>query len=166
MTIVIKKGNHSTFRMPELLFMSKEKSLDYYVIFDQSCAYDIGEDQDDVNKLFGIGYFPFHRWNSVRFGWRYSKDVDKIEILSYVYVNKVRYFEHICYVDFFNSYKFSISHISDLKVIFAVSEMNDGKVYRSEFLSKFRSFGYLLGPYFGGNKTAPHDIQLYMARIH
>jgi hypothetical protein len=160
--MVIKKNTHAPFRFPRLFSLSKSK-LECTVNFNSNCKYDIGEDQDDVNKLFGIGYFPFHRWNSIRFGWRYSKENDKIEILAYWYLNKVRNFKHICYVDLNREYDYSINLSKEEgKVYFSVSDLHSQSAFFEAVNINFqyRNFGYILKPYFGGNRKAPHDMNI------
>ena len=56
----------------------------YNVKFYPSCRYNIGEDQSDINKLFGLS-FGFHHNQSERIGWRYDRITDKIELLLYTY---------------------------------------------------------------------------------
>lgn len=151
--ITIKEGTHgSSFRIPKLLF--KPKQLSYNVEFTNSCRYNIGtDDQGDINKLFGIGYFPHHHNNSVRVGWQYDTASAKMNIWAYWYKNKQRQWAFLKSVDINTTHCFSIrmeneEHIIDL-----------GDVSFSIQIPP-RCVGYLLMPYFGGNQTAPHDIKI------
>ena len=66
----IHKGKHRAWPPVFGLFWKKEMSRDVY--FDLSAKYDLPGDADDedVNKLFGFGFFPSHHIESARFGWR------------------------------------------------------------------------------------------------
>lgn len=57
------------------------------VTFDTSCEYDSAAyNADDVNKLFGLSFgFGGVHHNSARFGWRWSKNDQCIELVAYVY---------------------------------------------------------------------------------
>jgi hypothetical protein len=60
MKYTFKKGNHRPNKLTFGLFVNK-KSVVRDVIFHDSCRYYLaGEDQYDVNKLFGLGYLWHH----------------------------------------------------------------------------------------------------------
>ncbi len=132
----------------------------YDVMFTDSCMYDIGkEDQGDINKLFGIAYWPHHHQNSVRFGWNYLKG-DEINIHAYWYRDGLRYSKYIGTVKIGMRHTFVLmpsvkSH--NLQVI------GRGIAYTVPVPGS--RYGYHLGPYFGGNKTAPHDITIMMEKL-
>jgi hypothetical protein len=107
----IKKGKHGNIHLPRIV--SPKKELKRQATFTDSCRYDIGDDQSDINKLYGIGFLPWHRKNSIRFGWRYVKETDKIEILAYWYINSTRYNESICFVDINQKCAYSIKWIGN-----------------------------------------------------
>lgn len=161
--MIIKRNTHAPFRLPRLLIDCQR--LAYKVKFDTSCVYNIGiQDQGDVNKLFGIGYFPHHHKNSMRFGWRYVIDLDAIELLAYYYVDGERNFKHIAFVP--------INHecicILDILEEGHILSVFDDNRRLGEFITSDpagNDVGYLLRPYFGGNQKAPHDICLTMKRI-
>lgn len=156
--MVIKKGTHAPFRLPELLL--DQQRLAAKVVFTNSCAYNIGiKDQADINKLFGIGYFPSHHKNSVRFGWRYVIELDAIEMFAYWYSNKERKSHHLCFVSLEKEhlYILNIMEIGHTLTIYDNTK-TIGSFVIGDVLG--RSFGYLLRPYFGGNQKAPHDIEI------
>lgn len=149
---IIKEGTHAPFRIPKLIL--NPYVLEHKVTFTESCRYDIGEDQTDINKLFGIGYFPFHHINSVRIGWAYNISTDTIKIYAYWYKNKERkwLFLRDLNIGQPNTFKISIrekEHVIFFNQSFGVSIDVPGQ-----------PIGYLLRPYFGGNKKAPHDITI------
>jgi hypothetical protein len=152
----IKKGWHYSIHLPCLLI--KPKQLSYDVEFTDSCRYDIGtEDQADINKLFGIGYFPSHHNKSVRIGWNYNIDTDKIELWAYWYTDWDRNWAYLKSVDINTTHRFTISVLDTTHVI----DLGDVVFYID---LKPDSIGYLLMPYFGGNQPAPHDMIINLKR--
>jgi len=164
--MVIKKGTHSPFRLPRLLFGGRK--LAYTVVFKNSCRYEIGSDQSDINKLFGIGYFPHHHRNSVRFGWVYNPSKnDTMEIYAYWYKDGERFSEFLCdvpinspvYYEIEKEYAVNFGWYFRLRVVFDKKKIGGAIV-----TVKPQSVGYLLRPYFGGNQTAPHNMEIWMER--
>jgi len=143
----------------------QQKFLQYNIKFDKSSIYQFHtEDQYDINKLFGLSY-GMHHTNSVRFGWRslgtYSS---KIEILAYCYVDGKRIVEgsnnlYIAMIDLNKFYTFRINVGENCYKLSIFDNMfNVGSV---EIPHNYLPFwGYHLYPYFGGNRNAPHDINI------
>ena len=154
--MIIHKNTHAPLRLPRLLI--KPKLLAYRVGFTESCRYDIGRDQGDINKLFGVGYFPSHHENSVRVGWNYDIVSGKINIFAYWYAEGKRGWQYLRSVD--------------LGVVYYFKMYIDGDMHRLDIAGrnyqvdvKSTSICYLLRPYFGGNKTAPHDIVIDIKKV-
>lgn len=146
-----------------------KKFLQYDVMFDRTSLYNHGDiDQYDINKLFGLSYGHHHK-NSVRFGWRCNdKSTPKIEILAYCYIDGVRIDEydediHIAMVDINQYYTYRI-HVTDND--YTLTIFNQGQVagQRSIIHKGLPWYGYQLYPYFGGNKKAPHDINIHFTK--
>lgn len=160
--MIIKKDTHSPIRFPKFIF--GKTNLGYKIKFTESCRYNIGtEDQLDINKLYGIGYFPNHHINSVRFGWRYVADYDAIQIMAYWYVNKERKWDHICFITLEKEYTYLLT-ISDVHKLEVYDESSIVGNYEIKDV-KQKNCGYLLGAYFGGNQKAPHDIKIEMEKL-
>lgn len=156
--MTIKAGHHAPCRWPALQWQMQV--IRYDVMFTDSCRYDIGkEDQGDINKLFGIGYWPHHHQNSVRFGWNYAGK-DDIDIYAYWYKANKRYYKKLGSVKIgmtntfvmMPSYKSHTLHVS-------------GRGLGCNVPLKPQALGYHLGPYFGGNQVAPHDITIMMHKV-
>lgn len=158
MVYTIKKGKHRACPPMIGLFYDK-KVMSRRVTFDRSCAYTLpGEDQEDINKLFGIGYFPSHHTDSARFGWRYNPSTDKIEILAYCYVNSERLIYPLASFDFNKEYTLELQ-INDDTYSFYV-QTNFAKFGFAIPKTHKKVFGFPLGLYFGGNNPAPHKMKI------
>ena len=156
--ITIRKGTHAPFRFPQLLI--QPRILKYRFMFTDSCRYDIGEnDQADVNKLFGIGYFPSHKITSVRVGWRWDIQAGKIELLAYYRWTYGMQFKPIGHVD--------TNQWINMEIIqtWEYHEINIQDMPKTTVFIEPSPVGYLLRPYFGGNQTAPHDMTIHMERL-
>ena len=156
--MTIPQGKHSAFRWPA--FFWQMQVIRYDVMFTDTCKYNIGKaDQGDINKLFGVGYWPHHHNNSVRFGWNYLKG-DDIEIYAYWYRDTARYSKHLgtVKIGMWHTYVIMPSANShNLQVI------GRGIAYTVPVPGS--RYGYHLGPYFGGNQVAPHDVTIMMDKL-
>lgn len=148
----IKAGKHRAKPLSFAIYYNK-KVIQHTVTFDKSCRYMV-DAEGDINKLFGIGYLPSHHTDSCRFGWRYSPTNDKIEILTYCYVQKQRSYEHICFVDFDKEYLYTlIVRPTEYQFICDAYSVNVQKRHG-------KRFGFKLGTYFGGQAVCPHEMKI------
>lgn len=149
-------------------FWWNKKKLTRLVMFTDSCRYDLqSDDQLDTNKLFGVGYFHgFHHVDSARFGWRYNKDINLIEILAYCYVNKERIIKPICACEIGKEYELKL-HTGDKLYSFSIWDHEEEKYlgYVSVRYMHSKKFQYGLLPYFGGSRRAPHSMKIQLKRI-
>lgn len=154
MIATIFKGFHYSIGTPRGLYFN-QKEISYEITFTDSCIYDLNStDQLDTNKLFGIGYFPTHHYNSVRFGWRYNTENLQMEIMGYWYINQVRYYQPLRFVNINEPHEYTISITPDNHNLFIDSQ----NVLTIPLGG--RSIGYKLSPYFGGNRRAPHKMKI------
>lgn len=168
--MVIRKGTHSPFRIPRLLV--DPKVMSYNVTFTPSCRYDIGPaDQLDVNKLFGIGYFPHHHINSIRFGWRYNPDfTDSMEIMAYWYDTGERMMHSMGFVDIGKEYTYEMWVVrGNGHALHHLKVSGGGKskahyLHHEVLLDHPCDMGYALGLYFGENQRAPHNMEIIMKK--
>jgi hypothetical protein len=149
-TFVIPKGHHrSTAATKEF----HGNSLVFEVTFDESGIYQLeGEDHYDVNKLTGFKYGLSPHYNSARFGWRY--DWGEIMLVAYTYVDGVRDIYDIGTCLIGQTVQGSITE-TDTEWIYRFKE-NEYRIFRG-FSERNRFYDF---PYFGGNKTAPHEIRI------
>lgn len=135
----------------------------YQIKFTDSCVYDIDQDQTDINKLFGFSY-GFHHNQSDRIGWRYNPIYNKIEILLYSYECKKRYSFLLGSFNINENITISLSSKIEKTYRFITIELNNKRI--SYCLKHNKNFwGYTLGSYFGGNRTAPHNILIDIVKI-
>ena len=153
--MIIKQGCHSYAHIPFIGWDVKRMTRN--VMFTKSCIYDIGQDQSDVNKLFGIGYYPHHHNRSIRFGWRWNLLDKKIDILAYWYFNGVREFLPLTQVEIGKTYRYDI-------IVFPKMHRMMVKGTVKNVILEPRSLSYSLHPYFGGNQKAPHDIEIIIKK--
>lgn len=169
---IIRKGRHRSIRLNRPIPIPYKVSLHFGTLrfkafFSQGFDYDhdneMSGDDEDINKLYGLcfGFRP-HK-NSVRIGWRFNANLKVIEIFLYSYINGKRdirklfniagYHHEISIVMFQNR---DGSVIVEARPMFgkAVTEVVDG-IKRSWI--KFK-----LWPYFGGNRTAPENIHIFI----
>lgn len=157
-TYTIKAGKHRALPFRFGLYLSKKK-IRYRVSFDQSCKYQLADDdQLDINKLFGVGYFPNHHKESARFGWRYNAEVNKIELFAYCYISGQRVTDLITTVPLHQAFTLQLNITSNYYHFIVVKESFE--VHSSIQHHNKRKWSYPLGVYFGGNKPAPHTIKI------
>ncbi len=157
---IVKQGKHSF--TPRRIGLDFRKSWQVHVSFDPSCKYDIGDDQTDINKLFGVTYItwqsllwcirnrkPLHHYNSWRLGWWYSGQ--NIQVMYYMYSNGERI-----------TGKITKANIFELKQI-EVEKLQTAIAFDNIIIrANFKGLPLKLGGYFGGNRTAPHRMEYYL----
>lgn len=114
-------------------------------------------DQFDLNKLAGLSFGRSHHTNSARVCWCYNSETQLIELFSYIYNNKKREFKHITNCNIDSDCMASIV-VNDETVDFKI---NGVPITCAK--SKWPNWGYRLFPYFGGDKVAPHDINVWLS---
>jgi hypothetical protein len=158
---VIHEVNTGRHRFSPGMFGLVRQVMTRYVRFDYSCKYLLDtENQLDINKLFGIGYFPHHHKHSVRFGWRWSAKKQMVEIFAYVYSAGLRHESRMVDVRLGSWMRYTIHAERDfyaLEVVSATGQTASKVVYVKP---SWKGLGYKLSPYFGGNKTAPHKMRI------
>lgn len=135
------------------------------VTFTHDSKYVLPEtDQPDRNKLFGVSFGGVHR-NSARFCFWYNPGNKKFYLSAYVYINGERYFEDLCECVANHYYDCSLI-ISDSEYFFIVNKENGDVAARMAFSKGHkRKWAILLGPWFGGNRPAPHTITLQLKKL-
>lgn len=163
MSYTIHKGRHRPRWWFFLLWPwigYEKKSITRLVRFDFNCKYDLhGEEDDlDVNKLFGLGYF-WNKKESARFGWNYNNVTGKIDVFAYYHTAGTMDFARLCHVSVGLKYMM-ILEIHDSSYSFFVINTHNGLVEGQKVIEKphKKRWSYNLGFFFGGTQKAPHDI--------
>ena len=175
----IHKGRHRAWPLRLGIFRNRT-DFNYDVVFHNDCSYSIdAPDQEDINKLFGFSFvrwwkvtFVFlaglfgngilgneHHIDSARFGWRYNLEQDKIEILSYCYVNKKLLTESLGFFEFERTYNARLIILAENSYLLGINGSTNGIVFTHK-----KQFQYPLGVYFGGNKTAPRTMTITLSK--
>lgn len=153
--VIIRQGTHGNGSFRPILF---PKQMSRTVIFDESCVYDLkSEDQFDVNKLFGLGFFPNHMQTSARFGWNWNLKNEVIDIFSFVHRQGKFYFDYMTFIEIEKPITLTL-FVQKRQVIFE-AQKKTAIVSKSEQLIT-NPLAYQLHPYFGGNQFAPHDMKI------
>ena len=158
----IKKGNHRSGFFPNLYL--KMISSKYEIMFLENCLYKLGDVDDyDINKLFGIS-FGLHHKNSMRFGW--NIDGNKIAIHAYYYKMGIRFMNKLISINTNEVYTFEIKVHDNFFELSIINKNNQLINTTNIAKAKTVNWGYRLFPYFGGNKCAPHDMEIKMKKIN
>lgn len=154
---VIRQGQHysdqSTFTNVQY------DELKFAAIFDSTAVYRTADpaNQEDINKLYGFSdsNSPHHQF-SARFGWNWSRD--SLRLFAYTYNNAVRESKEIGTVQIGAVNNCSIK-VTQSTYIFT---LNGKPVTTSRSATGTKAVGYRLYPYFGGDETAPHTINIWI----
>ena len=178
---VIKRNRHrpTPFRIaafnPIFRFNKNyfDREFTQYVRFNSSCQYLIGINQADWNKLMGVCLSIFGPHDtSYRFAWRWCEDKRRIEICAYYYCNGKGWIaEHLGYMYPPLIYKVSLklkARDGKITAVFSMIDVNARQPHQvtvHNVLNSSPRLGFGCGLYFGGNRKAPHDIEIYTSDI-
>ena len=154
----VKKSTHRF--LPSLFGLSVKKKIRKDVCFLVGCEYNIDKDQTDINKVWGVGFLPHHHVHYARFGWVWNPDKMMVEVYAYYYDKGQRKSEWISDVNRGEIVRLELDIHPD-HYIFAVRHRYSRYRYTlCKVTPSFKLIGYKLGPFFGGNRTAPHEMKL------
>jgi len=163
----ILKGNHYAENYP-LMEIYTSDEIWRTIIFKDNCRYDLkNNNQFDTNKLFGLGQLGIVDWksahleNSARFGWRWNLDKNLMEIMAFSHVDGMMKFYSMGYVEL-NDEIYLRLKIDWTNKVYVYRMIKDGMLIK-EYKEKFNCDKYIkteLSLYFGGDETAPHDMNI------
>lgn len=164
-TFLIRRGNHEDSTPGDIagfqLNARPDRSVRFQVLFPASAAYATASpsNQADWNKVMGITTLFIH-WNSIRLGWRWLPAEQKMELGFYGYLRGRRIERPLAKValDVWTDVEMRL-HANGLLV------RAGGAVYEERQSLGFPWFlpqptWILKTAYFGGDETAPHDIEV------
>lgn len=161
----IEKGHHRSGVFFSLRLM--DVNTDYDFSFDENCWFELKEEDDyDINKLCGFSY-GLHHNDSIRLGWRPSAEKSKIDLFTYYYNNGKRDFKFLCTIHTDRIHNATIELLNDSFLVSVRDSLGKNVGVGSvPFEFPKLKLGYFLFPYFGGNKTAPNDMNIWLRRNH
>lgn len=145
------EGNN--FRQIDLVEMK------FVVKFDSTAIYQtqLAENQYDINKLYGFSdNEKDHHQYSARFGWRWSANA--LRLFAYVYNAGSVISKELTPVGIGAEISCSIK-VTPTNYLFTVDKVTT-QLPRMAVTEKAK--GYQLYPYFGGDETAPHQINIWI----
>lgn len=168
MTFKIPKDQNHAW--PPMFGLVIHRWMERDIVFDETAEYSFGTEDDlDVNKLFGFGYFNgWHHKDSARFGWNYNYGAGKIRIYAYCYVNGEKVIKEICEILPHKKIRCYIGEdVYNNQYVFTVHDgynnWHEIGVAHVPFTHKKR-WKYKLGCFFGGNNSAPHEITIKISK--
>ena len=156
----IKKGQQ--FCDKSTLVSVQYSELKFLVKSDSSAIYSTknSSNQYDINKLYGFSdNDSAHHLYSARFGWRWNDNA--LHLFAYIYNGGIRTSKELGTIQIGTENSCSIK-VAGGHYIFSLNNIAD-TLLRSGTTGK--GSGYKLYPYFGGDETAPHDINILIKEI-
>ena len=165
----VKKNRHygTPFPFPHFFGCKTNRFFESKSIqFDDTIKYNIGEDQSDVNKLFGFSY-GLHHTDSDRIGFRYIPETNNVQLVLYSYEKGTRLkTQALCNVEIGEKVTISLyvglnedkKREGRVKIISETRDVVVDVTFNREVKSPW--LRYTLGLYFGGNRRAPHTINI------
>lgn len=136
-------------------------SMVFEVLFDSTAIYTTQhrENQGDINKLYGFSdCSSFHHSNSARFGWRYHKQ--GLELFAYTYAGGKRSFVSMGSININQKYTCTIVAKKGQYVFYLDNRKETPMERGCNSGLQFRLY-----PYFGGNESAPHNMNIWIKDI-
>ena len=136
--------------------------MKFIVRFDSSAIYQTGsaENQNDINKLFGFSdNNSEHHKFSARFGWRWSDHA--LRLFAYVYNEAEMVSKEITTVDIGKEINCSIL-VKGTRYVFSTNGIS---LEMPRMATTEKGKGYQLYPYFGGDESAPHEINIWIKSL-
>ena len=159
-TYTIKQGNHYANGLNFKLH-SNLHQLNFKAKLSSNCLYQFGDvDDQDINKVYGVTWGLTNDDNSFRIGWNCQFNDDQIQYHAYMHQNGAMV------------YKYLFQELPEVVLNFHIDFLKDTdtiNIYRLDTMESFSvSFpftgvpntGYYNFPYFGGNKVAPHLMNI------
>ena len=137
--------------------ITRLSTMKFLARFDSSAIYSTTDpnNQADINKLYGFADNNMtHHAYSARIGWRWNNN--RLELLGYVYNDSILNYQPIGNFSFNKDLNCSIA-VQGNQYLFTVDGV-ELQMPRSSMGTS--ATGYQLYPYFGGDETAPHKIEI------
>lgn len=168
-TYLIPAECHNAFRFPSIHFKGNDH-FRFEVQLDCSMRYRLldSENQYDINKIYGYGFGFNHHWNSIRIGWTWNLHTKKVDVYAYCYNEGVRDYSLIHSCGCAAKLMFDINRVKfaeGYKWVIVIVENNISYTKYVDAPINPANWGFRLFPYFGGQDTAPHDIEIKIKEL-
>ena len=157
-TYTIKEGNHYSDGHDIRANTLSTCHLDFYATFNETAIYTLeGRHNFDLNKLYGFSDCnAVEHVNSARFGWCFNIARNALEIHAYVYNNGTLNYQYIADAVLNEPQSYSIYCVGDhYNFNFNGNLITMPRGHTEQHCARF-----LLYPYFGGDETAPHQVNI------
>lgn len=158
----IKQGQHYNSLRTFSLF--PHDSIAFEVVFDSTVIYQTQSpaNQADWNKLIGFSDCGgHHHANSVRVVWRYLPASGGYQLGEYYYTNSTRSFSTL------GNYQINDTIPVKIYIDNGFYRVQAGqKTGQKQRACNINLGRYALFPYFGGDETAPHDINIFIRQTY
>lgn len=166
MLYTIKQGKHySSFSLQRLWIGYNTRELQFRSSFVNDPSYKFGnEDDDDVNKLYGLSFGLDPHKFSYRIGWN-STGPNSVGYYHYYYVNGKRFVKPIISLPSYAQVKFKICPLRDENLIqlwYSIGNIIQVTDVDFSFINSSK-WSHKLFPYFGGNNSAPKEFKIDIA---
>lgn len=155
----IKKGYH--YANASAYQPVETNEMKFFVKFDSTAIYQSGtkENQFDINKLYGFSdNNAGHHQYSARIGWSWTEGT--LHLYAYVYNGGVVVSKPLTTIPIGAETYCSIKVVPQ-GYLFTVNEVSEQLPRLS---TTVQAKGYQLYPYFGGNESAPHDVNIWIKK--
>lgn len=159
---VISQGQH--YNNLRTFGFFPHDSLAFEVVFDSTAMYQTQSraNQADWNKLMGFSdCASLHQTNSVRVVWRYLPANGGLQLGEYYYTDGKRSFATLGNYQFNDTIPVKIYTSNGFYKVQAGSHSGSKKRACSNASGR-----YGLYPYFGGDETAPQDINMFIRQLY
>jgi hypothetical protein len=157
----ITRGEHyatgNTYQPIETSELQFEVKFDSTAIYTSATA----ENQYDINKLYGFSdNNAQHHSYSARFGWSWTNGA--LRLYGYVYNEEKVSSKELAAIPIGTTVTCSIK-VNNNAYLFYVNNALVGELERKATTPK--AAGYMLYPYFGGDETAPHTVNIWIKKL-
>jgi hypothetical protein len=159
-TYTIRTGTHEVEKNTNSLFTGN--SMRFQALFDSSCIYKTvsAENQNDINKLMGFSDCSSqHHINSARFGWNWRENA--IRIYAYIYIDGLRQEQELGVAEIGKAQNYALRTEGNSYIF----TFNGVETVMPRHCSGGTGVSYKLLPYFGGDESAPQDIQVKIRNL-
>lgn len=170
----VKAGKHDFWPPePRTPHFRQGFSWTWEVVFDATCRYTLpGEDQGDFNKGGGVSFnLLSNNRNAVMWGWRYQPKNDMIQLCLYINKDGKKQIGHDgdlvqLEIPIAERAKIQLTYLGGNTWAMGFYWLDaDDRIIDAElvhFTIKTPTILYRLGLWFGGNRPAPNDMQVWV----